>query len=42
MKEQSAQVRWEQRTQRPLLALAVAFAVAYAVPIVDARREPRR
>ncbi len=29
-----AQVRWERRTQRPLLALAVAFAVAYAVPIV--------
>lgn len=35
MKEQSAQVRWEQHTQRPLLALAVLFAVAYAVPIVD-------
>lgn len=35
MKEQSAQVRWEHRTQRPLLALAVLFAVAYAVPIVD-------
>jgi voltage-gated potassium channel len=35
MKERSAQVRWEQRTQRPLLALAVLFAVAYAVPIVD-------
>ncbi|MFC3576653.1 potassium channel family protein [Streptomyces yaanensis] len=35
MEEQSAQDRWEQRTQRPLLALAVAFAVAYAVPIVD-------
>ncbi|WJV49032.1 potassium channel family protein [Streptomyces flavofungini] len=34
MKEQSAQVRWERRTQRPLLALSVAFAVAYAVPIV--------
>ncbi|MFH8792794.1 potassium channel family protein [Streptomyces sp. NPDC017941] len=29
-----AQIRWERRTQRPLLALAVAFAVAYAVPIV--------
>ncbi|WP_246258780.1 potassium channel family protein [Streptomyces typhae] len=28
------QIRWERRTQRPLLALAVAFAVAYAVPIV--------
>ncbi|GGS94250.1 potassium channel family protein [Streptomyces chromofuscus] len=35
MKEQSAQVRWERRTQRPLLVLAVVFAVAYAVPIVD-------
>ncbi|MFD3619236.1 ion channel [Streptomyces sp. NPDC058676] len=34
MKEQPAQVRWERRTQRPLLALAVVFAVAYAVPIV--------
>jgi voltage-gated potassium channel len=34
MKQQSAQVRWERRTQRPLLALAVLFAVAYAVPIV--------
>ncbi|MFH9039329.1 potassium channel family protein [Streptomyces sp. NPDC017966] len=34
MKQQSAQVRWEHRTQRPLLGLAVAFAVAYAVPIV--------
>ncbi|MFF5444807.1 potassium channel family protein [Streptomyces sp. NPDC012888] len=34
MKEQSAQVRWERRTQNPLLALAVLFAVAYAVPIV--------
>ncbi|MFF4355514.1 potassium channel family protein [Streptomyces sp. NPDC001604] len=35
MKQQTAQGRWEQHTQRPLLALAVAFAVAYAVPIVD-------
>ncbi|WP_210586719.1 potassium channel family protein [Streptomyces sp. GESEQ-35] len=35
MKEQSAQTRWERRTQRPLLALAVVFAVAYAVPILD-------
>jgi voltage-gated potassium channel len=34
MKELSAQARWEQRTQRPLMALAVLFAVAYAVPIV--------
>ncbi|GCB49778.1 potassium voltage-gated channel subfamily KQT [Streptomyces sp. NL15-2K] len=28
-------MRWERRTQRPLLALAVVFAVAYALPIVD-------
>jgi voltage-gated potassium channel len=35
MKEAPAQVRWERRTQRPLFALALAFAVAYAVPIVD-------
>ncbi|MFH9553503.1 potassium channel family protein [Streptomyces sp. NPDC051445] len=35
MREQSAQGRWELWTQRPLLALAVVFAVAYAVPIVD-------
>ncbi|MFJ2769805.1 potassium channel family protein [Streptomyces sp. NPDC087300] len=44
MKEQPAQIRWERRTQRPLLALAVAFAVAYAVPIVapDASRSVTR
>ncbi|WP_405612901.1 potassium channel family protein [Streptomyces sp. NBC_00076] len=35
MKELSAQARWEHLTQRPLLALALLFAVAYAVPIVD-------
>ncbi|WP_406203384.1 MULTISPECIES: potassium channel family protein [unclassified Streptomyces] len=29
------QVRWERFTQRPLFALALAFAVAYAVPIVS-------
>jgi voltage-gated potassium channel len=34
MKVQPAQIRWEHRTQRPLMALAMAFAVAYAVPIV--------
>ncbi|OII62242.1 ion transporter [Streptomyces sp. CC53] len=34
MKEATAQVQWEARTQRPLLALALAFAVAYSVPIV--------
>ncbi|MEU2714881.1 potassium channel family protein [Streptomyces sp. NPDC007205] len=34
MNDQSAQTRWERLTQRPLLGLAVAFAVAYAVPIV--------
>ncbi|MFI6033042.1 potassium channel family protein [Streptomyces sp. NPDC051315] len=35
MREPTAQARWEQRTQQPLLALAAVFAVAYAVPIVD-------
>ncbi|MER8010996.1 MULTISPECIES: potassium channel family protein [unclassified Streptomyces] len=35
MERQTAQARWEHRTQRPLLALTVLFAVAYAVPIVD-------
>ncbi|MFF3940127.1 potassium channel family protein [Streptomyces phaeofaciens] len=35
MREGTAQARWEMWTQRPLLALAVVFAVAYAVPIVD-------
>ncbi|WP_404960280.1 potassium channel family protein [Streptomyces sp. 147326] len=34
MKEPSRQAQWERRTQTPLLVLAVAFAVAYAVPIV--------
>ncbi|MEV0244465.1 potassium channel family protein [Streptomyces sp. NPDC050674] len=34
MQQQPAQLRWEHRTQRPLFGLAVAFAVAYAVPIV--------
>ncbi|RSS82086.1 potassium channel family protein [Streptomyces sp. WAC06614] len=34
MKEQPAQVRWERRTQTPLLGFALLFAVAYAVPIV--------
>ncbi|MFD3514010.1 potassium channel family protein [Streptomyces sp. NPDC058657] len=34
MKQQTAQIRWERRTQNPLLALALVFAVAYAVPIV--------
>ncbi|MGW0363324.1 potassium channel family protein [Streptomyces sp. NPDC002990] len=40
MKEQSVQLRWERRTQKPLLVLAVAFAVAYAVPIVVPDAEP--
>jgi voltage-gated potassium channel len=40
MEEQSAQARWETRTQRPLLTLAVVFAVAYAVPIVDGSASP--
>ncbi|WP_405873287.1 MULTISPECIES: potassium channel family protein [unclassified Streptomyces] len=35
MEQHSSQARWEHLTQRPLLALAVVFAVAYAVPIVD-------
>ncbi|QES50311.1 ion transporter [Streptomyces venezuelae] len=40
MKEESRQVRWERRTQLPLLLLAVAFAVAYAVPIVVPEASP--
>jgi voltage-gated potassium channel len=35
MEQLWALARWERHTKRPLLALAVAFAVAYAVPIVD-------
>ncbi|GGZ94989.1 ion transporter [Streptomyces spiroverticillatus] len=44
MKQQTAQVRWERRTQTPLLVLALAFGVAYAVPIVapDAPSEVHR
>jgi voltage-gated potassium channel len=38
--ESTAAVRWERWTQRPLLALAVAFAVAYAVPIVASPASP--
>ncbi|WP_078987168.1 potassium channel family protein [Streptomyces sp. XY332] len=34
MKQPSRQLRWERRSQTPLLVLAIAFAVAYAVPIV--------
>ncbi|MFB8771231.1 potassium channel family protein [Streptomyces broussonetiae] len=33
--EATARDRWERRTQGPLLALAVVFAVAYAYPIVQ-------
>jgi voltage-gated potassium channel len=40
MHQQSAQDRWEQWTQRPLLGLAVVFALAYAVPIVDTSAGP--
>ncbi|MFJ8696111.1 potassium channel family protein [Streptomyces roseolilacinus] len=40
MREPTAQVRWEERTQNPLLALAVAFGVAYAVPIVAPGARP--
>ncbi|MEU1184095.1 ion channel [Streptomyces sp. NPDC005820] len=35
MHARTAQERWEELSQRPLLALALVFAVAYAVPIVD-------
>ena len=35
MKELSAQARWEHLAQRPLLALAMLFAAAYAAPIVN-------
>ncbi|MEU9302818.1 potassium channel family protein [Streptomyces sp. NPDC048269] len=40
MKEPSRQARWVRRTQAPLLVLAVAFAVAYAVPIVAPDADP--
>ncbi|MDT9684883.1 potassium channel family protein [Streptomyces sp. TRM76323] len=40
MKEPTAQVRWEGRTQNPLLVLAVAFGVAYAVPVVAPDAQP--
>ena len=36
-----AQTRWERHTERPLLALAVVFALAYAVPIVDSSASGR-
>ncbi|MEU9036791.1 potassium channel family protein [Streptomyces sp. NPDC048352] len=39
MKETSRQLLWERRSQTPLLVLAVAFAVAYAVPIVAPEAE---
>ncbi|MFR9794677.1 ion channel [Streptomyces sp. MS06] len=34
MKEKSALLRWERHTQRPLLALALVFAAAFAIPIM--------
>ncbi|MFE2040385.1 potassium channel family protein [Streptomyces sp. NPDC059477] len=40
VQRQSAQARWEERSQRPLLALALVFAVAYAVPIVEESAGP--
>lgn len=40
MKEPSRRAHWERRTQAPLLVLAVAFAVAYAVPIVSPDADP--
>ncbi|MFD8011803.1 potassium channel family protein [Streptomyces sp. NPDC058955] len=39
-KERPPKVRWEERTQTPLLVLAVAFGIAYAVPIVAPGGEP--
>ncbi|MDX2393395.1 MULTISPECIES: potassium channel family protein [unclassified Streptomyces] len=41
MKETSRLLLWERRSQTPLLVLAVAFAVAYAVPIVVPDAEAR-
>ncbi|MFJ7159529.1 potassium channel family protein [Streptomyces sp. NPDC101118] len=41
MKEPSRQLRWERRTQIPLFVCAVAFGVAYAVPIVAPEASPR-
>ncbi|MFI9587466.1 potassium channel family protein [Streptomyces sp. NPDC052236] len=40
MKQRTAQVRWEQCAQIPLLVLALAFAVAYGVPIVAPDAQP--
>ncbi|MFD5428398.1 potassium channel family protein [Streptomyces sp. NPDC127084] len=40
MKERSAQLRWEARTQSLLLGLALAFGLAYAVPIVAPDAQP--
>ncbi|MGX2997418.1 potassium channel family protein [Streptomyces sp. JNUCC 64] len=36
----SAQARWEARTHRPLMVLAMVFALAYAVPIVVPDADP--
>ncbi|MCH0542048.1 potassium channel family protein [Streptomyces sp. MUM 203J] len=40
MTEPRTQIRWEERTQRPLFALALAFGIAYAVPIVAPDADP--
>ncbi|MFH8370218.1 potassium channel family protein [Streptomyces sp. NPDC018031] len=40
MRGTETQQRWEQRTQAPLLGLAVVFAVAYAAPIVLPDADP--
>ncbi|MET9832931.1 ion channel [Streptomyces sp. NPDC006385] len=40
MKRPPAQARWERLTQRPLFGLALVFAVAYAVPIVEPDASP--
>jgi voltage-gated potassium channel len=40
MSDTSTAVRWERRTQGPLLALAVLFAAAYALPVVRTDTPP--
>ncbi|WP_431044634.1 potassium channel family protein [Streptomyces sp. P1-3] len=40
MTEHPAQAWWERRTETPLLALALAFAIAYAVPIIEPNAGP--
>ncbi|WKX70141.1 potassium channel family protein [Streptomyces sp. XD-27] len=40
MTEHPTQAWWERRTETPLLVLALAFAVAYAVPIIEPNAGP--